>query len=166
MISDAVYTGHTWTNAQFRAALHQNATPFNALTEYATERDTYLYPPAPSPGTTTRAFADFAEEVQSTLAAIRTVPSLEERLVGSGLKEVSLGDGDVTLSAGGVQLSISNTTGEIVSLTTSLSSRGGAGHGSGSDRRGEGGVMRWADAEHRIGGFVYRTFTQDKDLDR
>jgi hypothetical protein len=168
---------------------------YDGLDEFARERNSFLFPlrgSGDAPGievqqqatgatsTTgsdgpTQAYTAFAAEVNQTIAALTPVPSLAERLKGADLVPVDIHDPQsLLLQTPTLRLQFDQRTGAISSMlqttttTTATPGEGGVGSATADSNR-PGSTTdqwEWAGGERRLGEFVYRTYTQEHDIDR
>ena len=158
-VNDTWHTTH-WTNAQFHplrehggggppgsgcSTFDGHCSGYAGWEEYATERDSFLYPvPGDSAG-----YQAFAAAVNHTIEQLSKVPTVEDLVAAHpGLKEQP-DLAALSLSNDALQLKFSPATGAITTLVEKATS------------------IDWAAGEnHSFGEFVYRTYTQDHDIDR
>ena len=130
-----------------------NCTGYPGLTEYATDRDSYVYP-RPARAGASSGFKDFIAVVNETLEQLSTVPSVTAMLKSSpGLKAIDPTDPTaLILQNEQLSLKFDPVTGAISSLVEKGS----------SDGKGR----AWVAAGQLLGEFVYRTYTQSNDINR
>lgn len=152
---------------------------YDGLAEFARERNSFLYPlPAGSPGinamakegTDTDDYASFAEQVNKTIAELSVVPSLASLLAGhtEKLQPVDTSDSSaLSLQTSRLHLQFDKTTGAISSLIQRTSAAGlTTGNTAAQPDRSTAAEHEWVGKNKRLGQFVYRTYTQEHDIDR
>jgi hypothetical protein len=144
---------HYWTNAQFHPRMNQtdgDLMGYPGLTEYSTERDQYIYPRPAHPSAST-GFKSFVSLVNTTLEELMAVPSVGEMLKSSpDLEEIDVTDPTaLALENSLMSLKFDPATGAISSLTEKAV-----------------GGKEWVAVGQLLGEFVYRTYTQEADINR
>lgn len=136
-----------------------NCDGYDGLAEFARERNSFLYPLPAVPGTnaidkSAGDYVAFAEQVNKTIADLSVVPSIASLIAGHTDRLLPLDISDpssLTLQTSRLRLEFDKTTGAISSLVQSVASAT---------------EHKWVGNNKRLGQFVYRTYTQEHDIDR
>jgi hypothetical protein len=123
--------------------MNDAAIGYPGIKEYSTDRDRYIYPP-PAPVSASPGFKAFIALVNTTLAELIEVPSLDPK----GLEPADLTQ-TLMIENSHLKLEFNVSTGSI----SSMEEKGAA-------------ATQWVAPGSALGEFVYRTYTQKADINR